>query len=108
MEWYEILVSILSGLAITIPLVIKLVEWVTKAIKEKNWKALLTLVMNLMAEAENKFDNGAERREWVLGMIEASANTINYTVDLEEVGTLIDSLCAMSKHVNVAIKEVAE
>lgn len=100
MEWYEILTSILTGLAVTIPLVIKLVEYVKKAIKEKNWNNLLALVMRLMAEAENKFDNGADRRQWVLGMVEASADTINYDIDLEEVGKLIDSLCAMSKKVN--------
>lgn len=100
MEWYEILTSILTGLAVTIPLVVKLVEYVQKAIKEKNWNNLLTLVMKLMAEAESKFDNGADRKQWVLGMVEASADTINYDIDLEEVGKLIDSLCAMSKKVN--------
>lgn len=100
MEWYEIIVNILSGLAITIPLVIKLIEWVEKAIKEKNWNQLIQLVMNLMAEAETKFDNGAERRQWVIGMVEASAKTINYPIDAELVGKLIDDLCALSKQVN--------
>lgn len=109
MEWYEIIISILSGLAAAIPLVIKLAEWVSKAIKEKNWNNLLTLVMNLMAQAEEKFDNGADRKTWVLSMIETSAKTINYDVDLEQVGQLIDSLCAMSKKVNVPnVEEVAE
>ena len=105
MEWYEILINVLSGLAVTIPLVIKLVEWVSKAIQEKNWNQLVTLVMNLMAEAECKFDNGADRKTWVIGMVEASAKTINYNVDLEQVGILIDALCAMSKQVNVKTKE---
>lgn len=100
MEWYEIIVSILSGLAVTIPLVIKFVEYVQRAAREKNWNQLLALVMNLMAEAEEKFDNGASRREWVLGMVKASASFIDYNIDLEQVGKLIDSLCAMSKQVN--------
>lgn len=100
MEWYEILTSILTGLAITIPLVVKLVEYVQKAIKEKNWNNLLALIIRLMAEAEEKFDNGADRKQWVLGMIEASADTINYDIDLDQIGELIDSLCAMSKIVN--------
>lgn len=109
MEWYEILISVLTGLAATIPLVIKLVEWVQRAIKEKNWNNLLTLVMNLMAEAEGKFDNGADRKAWVLSMVEASARTINYDVDLAQVGQLIDALCAMSKQVNAPkVEEVAE
>ena len=107
MEWYEILISILSGIAATIPLVIKLVEYVKKAIQEKNWNQLVSLVMNLMTEAEGKFDNGEDRKQWVLSMVEASAKTINYEVDLEQVAELIDALCRMSKKVNPP-KEVVE
>ena len=100
MEWYEILVSVLTGLAATIPLVVKLVEYVQKAVKEKNWNELLALVTRLMQEAEGKFDNGDERREWVLMMVKASADTINYDIDLNQVAAMIDSLCAMTKVVN--------
>ena len=100
MEWYTLLISVLSGLVVTIPLVVKLVEYVKKAIKEKNWNKLLALVMRLMAEAEEKFDNGADRKSWVLGMVSASAEIVDYDIDLEQVGELIDSLCDMSKKVN--------
>ena len=100
MEWYEIIVSILSGLVITIPLVVKLIEYVKKAIQEKKWNQLLALVMKLMAEAEDKFDNGASRKEWVIGMVEASADIVDYKIDLEQLSNLIDQLCAMSKKVN--------
>ena len=100
MEWYEILVSILTGLAATIPLVIKLVEYVQKSIREKNWNKLLNLVMNLMAEAEGKFDNGDERKSWVLMAVKASADTIDYEIDMNQVAELIDSLCALTKQVN--------
>ena len=63
MTWYEIAISVLTGLAAAIPLVVKLVEYVQKAVKEKNWNDLLKLVTNLMEEAESKFDNGADRKE---------------------------------------------
>ena len=108
MEWHEIIVSILSGLAVTIPLVIKLVEYVEKAVREKNWNDLLQLVTNLMAEAEGKFDNGADRKEWCLMMVKASADTIDYDIDIDAVGELIDSLCSMSKVVNAKSKNVEE
>lgn len=85
---------------ITIPLVVKLIEYVKKAIQEKNWNKLLALVMRLMAEAEEKFDNGADRKSWVIGMVSASAEIIDYNIDLEQLGKLIDSLCDMSKKVN--------
>lgn len=100
MEWYALLISVLSGLAITIPLVVKLVEYVKKAIQERNWSKLLALVMKLMAEAEEKFDNGADRKSWVVGMVSASADIVDYNIDLAQLGDLIDQLCAMSKKVN--------
>ena len=108
MAWHEILISILSGLVAIIPLVIKLVEYVEKAVKEKNWNDLLELVTNLMKEAEGKFDNGADRREWVLMMVKASADTINYDIDIDAVGDLIDSLCEMTKVVNAKNKETGD
>ena len=104
MEWYEISISILTGLVTAIPLVIKLVEYVRKAVQEKNWSNLLKLVMSLMAEAEGKFEKGADKKEWVLAAVDASAKTINYEIDLEQVGELIDSLCDMSKLVNSPVK----
>lgn len=105
MEWYEILVSILAGVATAIPLVIKLVEYVQKAVREKNYGLIIQLVMNLMAEAEEKFDNGADRKEWVLSMVQASADTVDYQIDVKQIGLLIDALCAMSKVVNAPKEE---
>lgn len=100
MEWVRIVLAIVSGLATAIPLVIKLVEYVQKATKEKNWNKMLDLVIDLMEEAETKFAEGADRKEWVLAMVKASADSINYDVDIEAVSVMIDSLCDMSKVVN--------
>ena len=104
MEWMKLLIAILSGLITAIPLVVKLVEYVQKAIKEKNWNELLRMVMNYMETAESKLDNGADRKEWVLAMVKASADTVNYDIDMNAVSDLIDSLCNMSKTVNAPEK----
>lgn len=101
MEWYEVLISILSGLAATIPLVIKLVEYVKMAVQEKNWSVLMRMIIDLISEAETRFDNGSDRKEWVMGMVERSAKTINYKVDSEQISKLVDSLCYMAKNVNI-------
>lgn len=97
---FNFIISIIAGLGAAIPLVLKLIEYVQKAVKEKNWGQLLNLVMSLMAEAESKFETGAERKEWVMAMVTASAKEINYDVDMSAVSSMIDSLCAMSKQVN--------
>ncbi len=100
MEWLRLIASVVAGLATAVPLVIKLVEYVQKAVKEKNWNRMLDLVMQLMETAETKFESGAEKKEWVLAMVKASADTINYDIDMDAISELIDSLCAMSKVVN--------
>ena len=108
MEWLQLIVSVLAGLVTAIPLAIKLVEYVQKAVKEKNWGKMLDVVMEKMALAEDMFDNGADRKEWVLTMVKASAETINYDVDMEAISQLIDSLCKMSKKVNAPNEEEGE
>lgn len=105
MDILELLIEILGGLVIIIPLVIKLVEYVKKSALEKNWNNLIRLLLNLIATAEEKFDNGADRKQWVIAMVQASANTINYPISEKELGDLIDNLVALTKKVNVAIPE---
>jgi hypothetical protein len=99
-EWVDLVIALLSGLAAAIPLVIKLVEYVRIATREKNWGIMLQLVMDFMKEAEKMYETGADKKEWVLSMIDASADTINYDVDMKAIGAMIDSLCDMSKKVN--------
>jgi len=106
MDWVEVLkciAAIASGLAATIPLVNQLIKYVKQAAKEKNWNVVLDKVMRLMETAETKFKDGAERKEWVLAMLKASADSINYDIDYDVVGEMIDSLCAMSKVINPAV-----
>ena len=62
MEILELIIEILAGLMIVIPLVVKLIEYVKKSILEKNWHNLIHLLLNLIATAEEKFDNGADRK----------------------------------------------
>ena len=108
MEYLDVILSIVAGLAAAIPLVIKLVQYVQKAIKEKNWGQLLDLVMSLMEEAEEKFADGATRKEWVMAMVQASAESINYDIDLAAISELIDSLCDLTNKVNPPADEPAK
>lgn len=105
MELMKLVLSVLAGLITAIPLVYKLVEYVQKAVKEKNWGKVLDMVMKYMATAEEKFNDGADRKEWVLAMMKASADTVNYDIDMAVIGNLIDALCDMSKQVNAPVKD---
>lgn len=99
-KWIELIIAVLSGLAVAIPLAAQLVKYVKLAVKEKNWNQVLSMVLDLMKTAETKFNEGAERKEWVLAMLKASADELNYEIDYIAIGNLIDKLCEMSKVVN--------
>lgn len=105
MEILELIIEILAGLMIVIPLMVKLIEYVKKSVLEKNWHNLIHLLLNLIATAEEKFDNGADRKQWVIAMVQASANTINYPISEQELSKLIDNLVELTKKVNVKIQE---
>ena len=95
-----LIVAILTGVAACIPLATKLVQYVQEATQEKNWGMLLGLVVRLMEEAEQKFNDGATRKEWVMAMVQASAEYISYPMDTAALSDMIDALCDMSKVVN--------
>ena len=96
----SLVVALLTGLAAAIPLALKLAQYIKQAVQEKNWGALLGLVVDLMEEAEQKFTDGATRKDWVMAMVQTSAEYINYPVDVEELSVMIDRLCDMTKVVN--------
>ena len=101
----EYILAALPGIAAIISLVIALVKFIRKAVQEKNWAPLLGLIMSLMQQAEEKFEDGATRKEWVMAMVKTSSEYINYPVDTEVLSTMIDSLCDMTKVVNAPSAE---
>ncbi len=104
MEWYEIIISILSGIAACLPLVITLIEHAKALAKEKNWSKLVIIVSNFISEAEMLYPDGASKKEYVINSVMALAQTIDYPIDRELLSELIDSLVALSKKVNIEKK----
>ena len=104
MEWLELIIAILSGIAACIPLVIKMIDYIKALYKEKNWSKLIVIVSNFMAEAETLYPDGASKKDYVINSVLAIAKTIDYPVDKDMLGELIDNLTALSKKVNVEKK----
>ena len=103
MSWVEIVVSILSGLAVCIPLVVQLVNVVRTSVQEKNWSQVVTIVLDLMKQAETLFAEGAARKAWVMAGVESAAKSINYNYDevaKQKVSEMIDAICDTAKIVN--------
>lgn len=103
MDFIKLIIAILSGLATAIPLVIKLIEYVKKSVKEKNWNEIVKLTMDYMKTAEKKFADGATRKEWVIAMIKTSASGIEYDIDetaIAKISDMIDSICDAARIIN--------
>lgn len=108
MEWYEILISMLSGLVAVIPLVIKLVQVVSSYVKEKNWNKIIVMVTEYMVTAETMFTTGTEKKAWVIEMLKTSAKVSNFDLteeNLLKISELIDTMCDLSKQINTTSKE---
>ena len=102
--WVNIVISILTGIATCVPLVIKLIQVVKETVKSKNWTALMQLVLKLMAEAEDAYSTGEEKKTYVMDSIEAMKDTLNYDVDMDAVSAMIDSIVIASKTINTEAK----
>lgn len=103
MSWVDIVVSIMSGLAVCIPLVVKLVNVVSTYVKEKNWSQIVAIVLDLMKDAETLFADGATKKAYVMASVESAAKSINYNYDevaKQKVSDMIDAICATAKIVN--------
>lgn len=103
MEWLKFAAEILSGLVVAIPLVIKLVQYVKRAAEERNWNQIVSLVLEYMKSAEEMFDEGKIRKEYVMSAVQASAKSIDYPLDdvaLAKISDMIDSICDAAKIIN--------
>lgn len=98
--WTTIILPIISGLVACVPLVVKLVEYVQKVSKEKNWGAVVQLVLKLMAEAEQLYTKGAEKKNYVMSAIKAIEGTLQYDIDEKAISELIDTVVAATKKIN--------
>lgn len=101
-NWIEIIVSVLSGIAVVIPVVAKLVEYIVKYIKGQRWDDLINIVISYMIDAELLFDEGSSRKDWVMQMVKTSSEIAELgEIDMDKVSKLIDALCKTAKHINV-------
>lgn len=103
MDWIELGLNVLAGLAVAIPAVISLINFVKAIEKEKNWSSLLSLVLGYMETAETNFQKGADRKEWVMSMMRQSAAAVNFNYDEEaekKISALIDSICDTARKIN--------
>lgn len=108
MEWVKLILSNATGVVAIIGLLITMGKYVKQAVQEKRWGKIVKLVTGYMSEAEKKFEDGADKKQWVLAMVQVSAEQMKYDINMSEVAQLIDDLCTMSKVVNAPDAEAGK
>lgn len=99
-DWLLLIAQMITGVCVCIPLVVKVCILVKECHQAKMWKPLLDLVLILMQEAELRFADGATRKEYVMAMIQTSAEYMNCPIDLSVLSEMIDGFCNFSYIVN--------
>ncbi len=110
-NYIQLIVLVFAALAVLIPLGVKLYRTSRDLVREKNWPRLVAALSKYMEEAERLFEEGADRKVWVLSMIQSTAGQLDYTLtetDMKNLGDLIDTLIEMTKVVNVDGNEEEE
>ena len=110
-NYIQLIVLVFAALAVLIPLGVKLYRTSRDLVREKNWPRLVAALSKYMEEAERLFEEGADRKVWVLSMIQSTAEQLDYTLtetDMKNLGDLIDTLIEMTKVVNVDGNEEEE
>ena len=100
-EFVRLIAEILTLLGVLLPMTIALVRAIRKSVKEKNWKRLLSLAMRLMEQAESAFEQGADKKSWVMAMLKESLDEINYSISDEELSDLIDNMVDLTNKLNI-------
>jgi hypothetical protein len=100
MEILNLILSIISGLCICIPLVITLVKHIKIAIAEKNFGYIMSIVIELLPEAEEKFHTGEERKAYVMEKAKYLSESLGHDIDMNRISIMIDSIIAITKKVN--------
>ena len=103
----QYILTIASGLAVTIPVVIQLVKYFNMLVQEKKWDQLMKEVLKLMVTAEQQFEKGSVKKDYVLVLAKTAAEEIGVDFDEEKIGEMIDAMVEMSKMVNAKKDEVA-
>lgn len=100
-EIIRLITEIVGLLVILVPIVFALVRAIKKAIKEKNWTKLMDLAIGLMERAETAFEQGADKKSWVMAMLKESLDEINYSISDEELSDLIDKMVDLTNKLNI-------
>lgn len=101
MNYLEEIITILSGLLILIAYFTKLVSALKKSRDYKNQNTTNIELMELIKLSEELFENGENKKTFVLERIKDFVNENNFNIDFEEIDKMIEKYINMTNKVNI-------
>lgn len=100
MEYYHNIIMILAGLIVVGFVVYQLYLKFKPFLVNGKWYIPMLKTIEYMAEAEAKFDNGTDRKIWVMDTLKDAMSRLNIEVNYDAIGNMIDAICALAKVLN--------
>ena len=101
MEGIEIFKTIANILLIIVPIVYSIVSTFIHIIKTKNWNNLVELIYQWVVEAEKNYTTGADKKAWVMSMVQSTCKSMRIEFDENKFSSMIDNIVDITKQVNV-------
>lgn len=99
----KLVLQCIITLSAVIPLIMALIRYVNKYRSKSGWDKLVQLVMDLCVQAENNFEKGSDKKNWVISMVQKLSSSIDYDIsndDLKKIELLIDDIIETANDIN--------
>ena len=100
MDYYHNIVYILAGLIVVVFIGMQLFAKIKPYLTNGQWYIPVIQAIQFMAIAEDKFDNGADRKVWVMETLKEAMTKLNIECNYEAISNMIDAICRLSKILN--------
>lgn len=100
MDIEHMIKSIIIVAIIVVILAIRLTQYIQSKKDINHYNHLAKIIMNLLLTAEEEFDNGKDRKEYVMNNVKSLNKIFGHNLDLDQISKMIDSIVDVTKKIN--------
>lgn len=99
-NWIDLIIAICGAVSVIVPLAIKLYTTTKQLVQEKNYTKIISGIAEIAKEAEGLFDNGTERREYVLNILKVTSDNLGVPYDEVRFDKELTKIVEAAKKIN--------
>lgn len=100
MDIEHIVKSIIIAAIIVVILVIRLIKYIQSKRYTHDYRELEKVIIDLLLKAEYEFDNGKDRKEYVINNVESLNKIFGYNLNYDQISEMIDSIVDATNKIN--------